>query len=183
MKMTKFLSFLGSLIIAAFLLPNAVAADCAAGSGLHPLVSPKLATKLPQLTLKKSNSAGSLNPISIVGLWHVTYLTDTGSEFAQSFDQWFADGNEFEVAYFAPGTECQGVWHQSTPGTIQLYHVGWSFDENGQLVGSYVETQTNHLMNRGNTYAGVYHFTIYDLNGNIIDEFGGTLSAARLGED
>jgi hypothetical protein len=119
---------------------------------------------------------------SIVGLWHVTYYFDDGSEMAQSFDQWFADGNEVEFADLGQGVACQGVWKQTAPGKIKLLHLGWSYDlvNVNFLIGSFTEEQLLSVSGDGNQYDGTYHFNFFDVNGNLVGDLSGTLRATRL---
>jgi hypothetical protein len=116
---------------------------------------------------------------SIVGLWRVHYFHGT-VELFQTFDQWHSDGQEFEVAALAPGAVCQGTFKQTENGTIQLFHVGWNFDQNGLLTGYFKETQTNTVGHDGNTYHGKYDIKNYDTSGNVLNEDTGTLRATRL---
>ena len=119
---------------------------------------------------------------SIVGLWRVFYSID-GSPWLQSFDQWHADGNEFEVANPAPGVVCQGTYVQSSPGTYKLVHVGWNFDFSGNLIGYFVETQINSVSGDGNGYSGTFEFKFYLPDGTpdaSNPSFSGTLTATRI---
>jgi|ERR1700730_13181736 len=115
---------------------------------------------------------------SIVGLWKVHYFSGT-VEIFQSFDQWHSDGQEFEVANLAPGAECQGTFKQ-TGSAVQLFHVGWNFDQNGALTGYFKETQALTVGQEGHTYRGTWDIKNYDVNGNFLNEDKGTLHATRL---
>jgi hypothetical protein len=141
------------------------------------------AGKLP-LAVQASGSGGANRHASIAGLWHVTYSLPDGSFFFQSFDQFFADGNEWEGAALGPGAFCQGTWNQAGPGTVKLFHVGWNFDLSGALVGYFTETQTEKLSADGNRYQGTFDMKNFDLNGNPDPVFGieisGSLSATRI---
>lgn len=125
---------------------------------------------------RSSGSAGG-DGQSIVGLWKVTYSED-GSPYFQSFDQWHADGLEYEVAN-GFGASCQGVFKQ-TGNTVRLFHTGWNFDATGALVGYFNETQVNVVQKSGNTYSGTWDIKNYDLNGKFVSEDSGTLTATRL---
>lgn len=115
---------------------------------------------------------------SIVGLWRVTYYHGT-EPFLQSYDQWHDDGQEFEVANAFPGMQCQGTWKR-IHGDVNLFHVGWLFDETGQFAGHFEETQTNTVGDDGLTYEGVFDQKFYDASGNFTGEDMGTLQATRL---
>jgi hypothetical protein len=119
---------------------------------------------------------------SIVGLWRVYYSIDDAA-WMQSFDQWHADGNEFEVANAAPGVVCQGTYVRSSPGTYKVTHVGWNFDFSGNLLGYFVETQINSVSEDGNGYTGTFEFNFYLMDGtpdSSNPSFSGTLEATRI---
>jgi len=100
----------------------------------------------------------------------------------ESFDQWHADGNEFEVADLQLGAMCQGTWEQTAPGTVRLFHVGWNFDPTGiTLVGYFTEIQTDTLSADGNTYDGTFLIQNFDLSGNHVPgDLSGPVHAKRL---
>jgi hypothetical protein len=116
-----------------------------------------------------------------VGLWHVIY-TSGGVTAYESFDQWHADGLEFEVADLQIGSMCQGTWEQTAPGTVTLFHVGWNFDPTGiTLVGNFTLTQTDTLSPDGNTYDGTFLIQNFDLSGNHVPgDLSGSVHATRL---
>ena len=116
----------------------------------------------------------------IVGLWEVHYFHGT-EQWNQTYDQWHSDGLEFEVAGLFPGAMCQGTWTMAR-GTVQLFHVAWTFDANGMLSGHWEETQTDTVSHDRRTYQGTYDTKFYDLNGNFLFEDTGTLTAERLPE-
>jgi hypothetical protein len=117
----------------------------------------------------------------IAGLWEVHYFHGT-EQWNQTYDQWHSDGLEFEVAGLAPGAMCQGTWRQMARGTIQLFHVAWTFDASGVLTGHWEEIQTDTVSADRRTYQGTYDTKFYDLNGNFLFEDTGTLTAERLPE-
>jgi hypothetical protein len=115
----------------------------------------------------------------IVGLWHVQYHGDF--EGLESFDQWHSDGQEFESANAALGVLCQGTWAPVGRFGVQQFHTWWDFDPNtGQLDGYYRENQTLTVSLDGQSYDGTFLVREYDLNGNRVAEFTGTLHADRL---
>jgi hypothetical protein len=119
---------------------------------------------------------------TIVGLWHVTYTTSDNQPFQESFDMWHKDGTELEIANVNPivGNSCIGVWKQ-VGSEIHLHHVGWGFDNLGNLLGPFTVDDVLILGNRGNSYSGSFDFKQYDTNGNLLQEVTGTISATRIG--
>jgi hypothetical protein len=119
---------------------------------------------------------------SIVGLWHTVY-TSGGMTVQESFDSWYADGNEFEAADFQLGAMCQGTWEKTAPRKVQLFHVGWNFDPKGvTLTGYFTEIQSNTLSADGKTYDGTFALQNFDMLGSHIvgQDLNGTVHATRL---
>ena len=119
---------------------------------------------------------------SIVGLWHTVY-TSGGVTAFESFDQWHADGNEFEAADIQLGAMCQGTWVKTGPGTVRLFHVGWNFDPTGvTLIGYFTEIQIETLSADGKTYDGTFDIQNFDVSGNHLQgqDLIGTVHATRL---
>lgn len=166
-----------ALLAACLLLANAAHASClnrksAAGR------------TLPNGLITKLGASPSASYGSIVGLWHVTYTTSDDQLFQESFDMWHSDGTELETANVnpIPGNFCLGVWKQ-TGSEIHLHHVGWGFDNLGNLVGPFTVDSVVVLGNHGTSYAGSFDFKQYDTNGNLLLEVTGTISATRIGVD
>lgn len=126
------------------------------------------------------SAAGPSNN-SIVGLWQVSYTTSDNEPFQDSFDMWHSDGTELESANVnpIPGNFCIGVWKQ-VGSEIHLHHVGWSFDNLGNLVGPFTLDSVITLGAHGTTYSGRFDFNQYDTDGNLLGEITGTLSATRI---
>lgn len=150
------------------------------------------AIKLPMLAeggraiddgLAPETSSASID--SIVGLWHVVY-TAGGETFNESLDEWHRDGTEFENAYLSPavGNICFGVWKQVGPTTVHLHHIGWMFNSDSSLAGTFTVDQTNELVHSGNGYEGNFDFKVYDVDGKFIGtEVKGTIVATRIKVD
>ena len=121
------------------------------------------------------------NP-TIAGLWHATYTTSDNQVFQESFDMWHNDGTEMESANVNPviGNFCMGVWKQ-VGSQIHLHHVGWGFDNLGNLVGPFTVDDVLALGKGGNTYGGSFDFKLYDTEGNLVQEVTGTIAATRIG--
>jgi hypothetical protein len=123
------------------------------------------------------------NPGSaIVGLWHVQYHGDF--EGIEAFDQWHSDGQEFESSNEGLGVLCQGTWEAVGRFGVKQFHTWWSFDPaTGQLDGYWRQNQTLTVSLDGQSYDGTFLVRKYDLDGNRLDEFTGTLHADRLTVD
>lgn len=132
-------------------------------------------TCLSSLTGQGNGDGGSQGG-SIEGLWRVQYSGDLEFE---SFDQWHKDGQEFEVANIF-GLSCQGTWEKAGGRNVRLFHTGWNYDANGQLLGYFNERQTLTVSQDRQSYEGTWELKDYDVDGNQLDELSGTLHAARL---
>lgn len=160
---------------------DALAASC----GRTPYASGPHALQLaahPSAATLGSASADDFRRKSIVGLWHVVY-TSGGVTAWEAFDQWHADGNEFEAADLQIGSMCQGTWVITGRGTVRLFHVGWNFDPTGvTLIGYFTETQTDTLSADGMSYEGTYALQNFDVSGNHIQgqDQSGTVRGTRL---
>ena len=159
---------------------HALAASCGRApyaSGPHAIAVPARASAAIGL----SSSLPEVNN-SIVGLWHSVY-TSGGVTAYESFEQWHADGNEFEAADTQLGAMCQGTWEKTAPRTVRLFHVGWQFDPTGvTLTGHFTITQTDTLSADGATYDGTFLLQNFDLSGNHLQgqDLSGTVHATRL---
>jgi hypothetical protein len=168
---------------------QALAASCQRplyASGLHVLAvpaRPSAGIGLNSSQTATTNAGGDdFRRGSIVGLWHTVY-TSGGVTAFQSFDQWHADGNEFEAADLQLGAMCQGTWEKTASGTVRLFHVGWNFDPTGvTLVGYFTEIQSDTVSADGKTYDGTFAIQNFDLMGNHLQgqDQSGTTHATRL---
>ena len=134
----------------------------------------------PQVRLPSSlRTSGNFN--SIVGVWQAS-LSVSGTVILNTIDTWNGDGTEFLSADKDPieGNVCQGVWEKVGARTVQLHHMGWTFDTSGNPTGTLVDDTSVTLDKKGMTYTGTFDFKFYDVNGNLIKEVQGDTSATRL---
>jgi hypothetical protein len=137
---------------------------------------------LPKGLVAQLAASTTTSNTTIAGLWHATYTTSDNQLFQESFDMWHNDGTELESANVNPviGNFCMGVWKQ-VGAQIHLHHVGWGFDNLGNLVGPFTVDDVLELGKGGNTYAGSFDFKLYDTQGNLVQEVTGTIAATRIG--
>lgn len=126
-------------------------------------------------------SSNSKNPVSIVGLWNVNFLSG-GEVVDVAFDAWHSDGTEILNDYTDPieGNVCLGVWQQTGPRAYKLKHPSWYFDTTGTLQGTVIIRETVHLSPDGNSYSGSYAYDIFDVKGNFLEELTGQIQATRI---
>ena len=171
----RYLALTGLAIFSlTFLATNADASCADHGRGASPALSRGMMTKV-------AASPSAANG-SVVGLWDVTYTTSDNQLFQESFETWHRDGTELDMANINPieGNVCLGVWKQ-VGSEIHLHHVGWGFDNLGNLIGPLTLDATDVLGARGNSFSGSFDFKQYDTEGNLLLEVTGTTSATRIG--
>ena len=117
---------------------------------------------------------------SIVGTWHVTYMT-AGAPGGEAFIQWHSDGTEWENINFPvlAGNICLGSWKSIDRNHVFRYHVGWLYND-GTLAGHFTETETDLLSRDGNSYTGQNELKLYDLAGNLMADLPGSAQATRI---
>jgi hypothetical protein len=137
---------------------------------------------LPKGLIAKLAASPNAAHGTIVGLWQVSYTTSDNQPFQDSFDMWHSDNTELEIANVDPviGNSCIGVWKQ-VGSEIHLHHVGWGFDNLGNLIGPFTVDDVLTLANHGNSYSGSFDFKQYDNEGNLLQEVTGTITATRIG--
>jgi hypothetical protein len=80
----------------------------------------------------------------------------------------------------ATGPLCIGVWKQVGQRTFRLHHVRWTFDINGNSLGTFTLNETNTVGPHGKTYQGTFDLKFYDVNGKLTQEVKGTQTATRI---
>ncbi len=118
---------------------------------------------------------------SIVGVWQAS-LTVNGTLLLNTIDTWNGDGTEFLSADKDPieGNVCQGVWKTTGHRSVQLHHMGWTFDTSGNPTGTLVDDTSVTLDRKRMTYSGTFDFKFYDVNGNLVKEVTGDTTATRI---
>ena len=117
----------------------------------------------------------------IVGLWHVQYTDWSGNPFYEAYDQWHADGNEWETSFGDPrqGNYCLGTWTAVNSTTVQLSHFGWLYNPDGSYKGYFTLAETDTVGHKGNSYTGTFIYKEYDVNGTFT-QVEGTQAATRF---
>lgn len=92
------------------------------------------------------------------------------------------DQNEYQ---FTPNPVCtadQGVWKKSGNSSYIATHLAFCFDaqSNYDPAGSVKVRDEIRLSRRGDTFTGRQYIQVYDVNGDLTDEFEATMEAARV---
>lgn len=121
---------------------------------------------------------------SIVGLWHVEF-TVNGQTIQEAFQLWNAGGTEVHNPNVDPrtGNVCLGVWKHASHGTYKLVHRVWSYDANGNFLGTINLSETLSVSPDGKTHSGTFALDFYDPSGKFLQEVDGNVTADRIPAD
>ncbi|MBV9571357.1 MAG: hypothetical protein JO056_08960 [Alphaproteobacteria bacterium] len=147
------------------ILASAVCALALSGAATHAGI-----VKLP-------HNVGAPKAQGIVGTWLASY---NGGE-RNAIAQWQAGGTSSQLVDFASrtGNALLGDWKKNDDGSFSVFLTGWTFNNKGnKLTGYFTKAETETLS--GDTYSGMLHVTFYDLDGNIVFQADGTVSATRI---
>ena len=65
-------------------------------------------------------------------------------------------------------------------GAFKLAHRVWSYDTNGNFMGTIHLSETLTVSNRGNTHSGSFALDIFDPSGNFQTEVAGSVTGERI---
>ena len=122
------------------------------------------------------------SPGKIVGLW-LNMVSIGGQEIFQAFESFSSDGLEVLNDNGSPleGNVCLGVWSVNPRKVILVNHPAWSYDSNGNLIGTVVIREQITVDPGGNTFTGTVTVDTYDLMGNVAaPEFQADLAGKRI---
>jgi hypothetical protein len=120
---------------------------------------------------------------SIVGLWHVHYLSPAFQPFngdMEAFQIFNAGGTEVHNPNAASNGVCLGTWVQSGRD-VKLTHRVWLYDPTGAFFAVGHLEVSIRLTDNGAHQTGTLTMQLFDLAGNAISpEIPGTLSGERI---
>ena len=134
---------------------------------------------------QNSQSAGASSAkSSIVGLWHIQF-TVGDQTIQEAFQLWNVGGTEVHNPNVDPrsGNVCLGVWRHAPHGAYKLAHRVWSYDSNGNFMGTIHLSETLTLGNDGKTHSGSFTLDFYDPSGNFQFEVAGNVTGERISVD
>ncbi len=113
----------------------------------------------------------------IIGTWVATY-TINGNTVAQTFAQWSKGGSTVQENTAPPdtGNFIMGKWSSSSE-TVTSSYIGWGYDS-GTVSGYF--TKDESVTVSGDAYSGTFEVKIYDLDGNLLADHTGNVSASRV---
>ena len=118
---------------------------------------------------------------TIVGLWHIQF-TAGGQTIQEAYQLWNAGGTEVHNPNVDPrsGNVCLGVWRHAKQGAFKLAHRVWSYDINGNFLGTIHLSETLTLGNGGKTHSGSFALDFFDPSGNFQFEVAGNVTGERI---
>ncbi len=136
--------------------------------------------------------------VSIVGFWHVKFLSDgitigipgglpPGAEVDAGYSQWHSDGTEImNSGHFAPNQSnfCLGVWEHTGPREYKLNHFATFWDPtagpSGQLVGPANVRESVTLAPNGESFSGTFTIDQYDETLALKQHLQGKITGTRI---
>jgi hypothetical protein len=131
-----------------------------------------------------SASAGNNVGKSMVGLWQIQF-TIGDQTIQEAYQLWNAGGTEVHNPNVDPrgGNVCLGVWKHTSHGAFRLAHRVWSYDTNGNFLGTIHLSETVTVGQDGNTHSGSFTSDFYDPSGNFVNEVTGNVTGERISVD
>lgn len=157
-----------------------------------------------QLTAFKQGEDRFDDLASVVGFWHVKFISDgvsfglspappAGAEVDAGYSQWHSDGTEImNSGHFAPNQSnfCLGVWERTGPRDYKLNHFATFWDPTmgtigaagpeGVLVGPANIRESITVAPNGETFAGTFTIDQYDEHLNHLVHMQGKITATRI---
>ena len=161
-------------------LNTIAAASC--GDTLAAMATGKAIVSLPLgKQLAASPTTAGPNNSSIVGLWYVQF-TVGGQTIQEAFQNWNHGGTEVHNPNVDPrgGNVCLGTWVKTPGGALKLAHRVWSYDTNGNFLGTIHLSETVYLTHNGNVQTGSFKLDFYDPDGNFQTEVAGSVIGQRI---
>jgi hypothetical protein len=117
----------------------------------------------------------------IVGLWHIQF-TVGDQTISEAYQLWNAGGTEVHNPNVDPrsGNVCLGVWKHAPHGAFKLTHRVWSYDTNGNFMGTIHLSETVTLSHDGNAHSGSFTLDFFDPSGNFQFEVAGDVTGERI---
>jgi len=107
-----------------------------------------------------------------------------GAQIDFGYNQWHSDGTEITNSGTRPPATanfCLGVWTETGFATYQLNHLALGYDAmTGNLTSKSRIFMTVTVSADGNSYSGTFTITVFDPNGNQIDQVHGRVEATRV---
>src|SRR5215468_8347665 len=148
-----------------------------------------LRTSVKNASITSQDGQGE-NDASIVGFWHVVFISE-GTKMPPipddtvvdaGFSQWPSDYTEILNSSRPPATAnfCLGVWAKTGVNTYSLNHFALSFNPDGSFLGPANIRETVSLSADGNSYSGTFSIDQYDTHLTLLAHIIGNIKATRV---
>lgn len=184
MKSIQSLNFVKFAACVALLVGLTVSAFASCGDSLSVMAVAAAAVSQSSSMQQDSRSPGdkaSNSKPSIVGLWHIQF-TVGGQTIQEAYQIWNAGGTEVHNPNVDPrsGNVCLGVWKHAAHGAYKLAHRVWSYDTNGNFMGTINLSETLTLGDGGKKHSGSFALDFYDPSGKFLMEVDGSVTGERI---
>ena len=179
----NFVKFAGCMVLAVGLSASALA-SC--GDSLAAMAAAAASARIQSHPMQHSAETAGANRASssIVGLWHIQF-TVGDQTIQEAFQLWNVGGTEVHNPNVDPrtGNVCLGVWRHAQNAAFKLAHRVWSYDANGNFMGTINLSETVTLGGDGKTHSGTFTLDFFDPSGNFLFEVPGNVTAERISVD
>ena len=183
MKSTQVLNFVKFSVCLVLLVGLSICASASCGDFLSAMAAGAASVQTQSSLIGQNSESSKDNDehASIVGLWHVQFIVG-GQTIQEAYQIWNAGGTEVHNPNVDPrgGTVCLGAWKKIGRRTYKLAHRVWSYDINGNFLGTLHLSETLRLGNHGNTHSGSFTLDIYDPSGTFQGEVTGSVTGERI---
>jgi hypothetical protein len=183
MKSTQTLNFVkfAAFMVLAVGLSASALASC--GDSLSAMAAGAAAVHSQSRPIQPNTGAteGNGNNSRIVGLWHIQFMVGDQT-IQEAYQLWNAGGTEVHNPNVDPrsGNVCLGVWKHAPHGAFKLAHRVWSYDTNGNFMGTIHLSETLTLGDHGNTHSGTFTLDFFDPSGKFQFEVAGDVTGERI---
>jgi hypothetical protein len=181
MKSTHTLSFVKFTVPLVLVVGFSVSAFASCGDSLSAMAAQAASVPSQSRPVQPSPANPNGAKSSIVGLWHIQF-TVGDQTIQEAYQLWNAGGTEVHNPNVDPrsGNVCLGVWRHAKQGAYKLAHRVWSYDANGNFMGTIHLSETLTLGNAGKTHSGTFALDFYDPSGNFMFEVPGNVTGERI---
>ena len=186
MRSTQTLNFVKFTACMVLVVGLSISASASCGDSLLAMATgaASVQSQLRPMQQNSQSAGASSAKSSIVGLWHIQF-TVGDQTIQEAFQLWNAGGTEVHNPNVDPrgGSVCLGVWKHVPHEGFKLAHRVWSYDSNGNFMGTIHLSETLTLRDRGNTHTGSFTLDFYDPSGNFQFEVAGNVTGERISVD
>ena len=185
MNSTRTLNFVKLAVgmVLVFGLSGSALASC--GDAFTALAAAAAAVTGQSTPMQHDSSSAASGPAggSIVGLWHVQFQIG-GQTIQEAYQIWNGSGTEVHNPNVDPrgGDMCLGAWKRVN-GTYKLAHRVWSYDLNGNFLGTIHLSETLTVGHGGSTHTGSFTSDFYDPTGKFVMGVTGNVIGQRISVD